>query len=383
MKPVHIVMILSHFYPVIGGAEKQAQRMGELLAQKGCRVTVLTPRYRGLTPRENLNGIEVRRLPVFGRSRMAFLSFVIACIAYIWRHRQVIDILQAHQLAGPGFIACLAGKIFAKPVIARIEGGNQNGSEIKLLAKKPFGLLRIKFMKRNTDCFIAVSRAIKKDLGEYGIHNVFLIPNGVDTGKFLASGESDKINLRKQLGLPPDRVILTFAGRLEYVKGVDILLQAWDILSPGIKEAVLLIILGDGTLRKNVEAVAESDNIVFQGAVENVYQYLKTSDVFVLPSRYEGTCVALLEAMSCGLAVLASNVGGNPDIIDHDNGILFEPENCIELARWIERLCNDKNLRLKLGRNAREAVVNNYSLDKVVIKHESIYKSTAFLNLWA
>lgn len=368
-------MILSHFHPVIGGAEIQAQRMGESLAQKGYGITVLTPRYRGLKPNEDLNGIRVRRLPVFGRGRMVFLSFIGACIFYIWRRRREIDILQAHQLAGPGLIACLAGKIFAKPVVARVEGGGQNGSEIKLLAKKPLGLLRIRLMKKNTDFFIAVSRAIEKDLGEFGIHNVFFIPNGVDTNKFSASADSDKANLRKQLELPPDRVIFTYAGRLEYVKGVDILLQTWQMLSPRARKAVSLVVLGEGSLKEKVEAAAPSDNIIFRGAVENVCQYLQASDVLIIPSRYEGSCIALLEAMSCGLAVLASSVGGNCDIINDDNGVLFEPESCIELAEWIERLCDNQDLRLKLGRTAKAVVADNYSLDQVVQRHESIYKT--------
>jgi glycosyltransferase involved in cell wall biosynthesis len=368
-------MILSHFHPVIGGAEIQAQRIGESLTQKGYGVTVLTPRYRGLKSREDINGIIVRRLPVFGRGRMIFLSFICACIFYVWRHRREIDMLQAHQLAGPGLIACLAGKFFAKPVIARIEGGSQNGSEIKMLAKKPLGLLRIKFLKINTSCFISVSRAIEKELCEFGIHNVFLIPNGVDTNKFSVSTDREKVNLRNQLGLPPDKVIFTYAGRLEYVKGVDILLQSWQMLSAGARNAVLLVVLGDGAFKKSVESAALSENIIYRGTVENICQYLQASDVFIIPSRYEGSCVALLEAMSCSLAVLASRVGGNCDIINEDNGVLFEPERCIELAGWIERLCDDQDLRLKLGRKAKAAVADNYSLDQVVQRHESIYKT--------
>ncbi|HOV80530.1 MAG TPA: glycosyltransferase family 4 protein [Bacillota bacterium] len=349
--------------------------MGELLCKKGHRVTVLTPGYSGLIPHETLNGIEIRRLPVPGRGRAAFLSFVAGCILHIWRHRQKIDILQAHQLAGPALAASLAGKLFAKPVVARVEGGSQSGSEIKLLAERLFGLLRIEFIKRNTDCFIAVSRPIEEDLAGYGINNVFLIQNGVDTDRFHACGKDDKAGLRRRLGLPLENVVFTFAGRLEYVKGVDILLQAWDKLSPAAGKVLSLVILGDGPLRKDVEAAAGKGNIIFRGAVENVDQYLMASDVFVLPSRYEGSCVALLEAMSCGLAVLVSKAGGNPEIVGHGGGILFEPENRCELAKWIERLGDDEYLRSTLGREARAIATGSFRLDDAVAKHEQVYNS--------
>jgi glycosyltransferase involved in cell wall biosynthesis len=119
-----------------------------------------------------------------------------------------------------------------------------------------------------------------------------------------------------------------------------------------------------------------TNKVIFHGENTDPYAFLLSSSVFVLPSRSEGLPNVLLEAMSCGLPVIASNVGGNLDLIQSGkNGILFEEGNYEQLSSAIETILDNKQLKEKLGKNARQAIVKDYSMEITVSKYIELYTS--------
>ena len=140
-----------------------------------------------------------------------------------------------------------------------------------------------------------------------------------------------------------------------------------------------LTIIGDGPDRDKLQNLARdagvNDSISFCGAVEDIIPYLQKSALFVLPSLSEGLSNVLLEAMACGLPIVATRVGGNIDLIrDGENGILVETENSNQLSEAMKKLLQDKALAKKLGSEARKTVEQRFSLISIADRYLSLYQ---------
>lgn len=166
-------------------------------------------------------------------------------------------------------------------------------------------------------------------------------------------------------------------AELHRVKGLDILLRAWSAFIHKHPQAKL-VIMGEGEEEAHLRALAESlgiaPSVEWRGFVENARQYLKDFDIFVLPSRSENLPYALLEAGYAGLPVIATRVGGIPEIITTgENGILVEPENPHELLSSLLLLAEDGNLRARLGSAFRDRVAASFSAARMAAETFSQY----------
>ena len=120
------------------------------------------------------------------------------------------------------------------------------------------------------------------------------------------------------------------------------------------------------------------DKVSFLGRKDNVAEYLQCADILVMPSVSEGMSNALLEAMACGLAVIATNIAGNNEVVAHlRNGVLIEPRNARQLAEALLYVLGDAELASRLGQEARKTVEEGYSLDQVVDQYMELYQSLA------
>jgi len=169
-------------------------------------------------------------------------------------------------------------------------------------------------------------------------------------------------------------------GRLEKVKGIDILLKAINILKNKYRKDLKIAIAGDGSLKENLKNLVKElkiDNEVnFLGNRKDVEKLMYCSKILVLPSRYEGFGLVIIEAMSRQLPIIATRVGGIPDIIENNkDGLLVPPENPEELAKAIDRLLENKHLRTELAKNAYKKVKENYSIETYTKKILNLYKS--------
>jgi L-malate glycosyltransferase len=178
------------------------------------------------------------------------------------------------------------------------------------------------------------------------------------------------------LGEAVQRVVL-YVGRLEPVKGVSRLLAAWSA-APRDKDLALLIV-GDGPLRGDLERQAAASGIGasvrFLGSHADVRPFYEIADVFALPSESEGFSNALLEAMAAGLPVVASDVGGNRDVVEHGvDGLLVEWEPPATAGRLVTLLLDDAEQRRRLGEAARQRA-RAFSISTTAERHRELYES--------
>ncbi len=227
--------------------------------------------------------------------------------------------------------------------------------------------------------FVAVSADIRNWLiQDVGISEakIDLIPNGVDTDKFRPG---DQVALKRSLGFSAADRIIGCVGRFDPVKNHPLLLKVFSRLNPDLP--IHLVLLGDGPERQRLAALRDSlpcrDRIHFVGQRENVAEFLRIMDLFVLPSRSEGICNALLEAMASGIPIVATAVGGNIELIeDAHTGLLVPSENEDAMVLALNRFLEDASgLRTLVGQYARRKAEEQYSLRHMIQSYESVYLS--------
>ena len=383
-----ILMVISQFHPIIGGAERQAQLLAERLVGKGVEVQVVTGWWKFKTHRkEKINGVQIfRNFSFWGMFRikgvrpLAALTYMATLGIYLLIHREEYDIIHAHQALHPAFVAVFVGKeILQKPVIVKTASSGVT-SDIRQLKQVLLGGLQLRYLLKNMDCLVSVSRFGGKEFIEVGFprSQIEYIPNGV------ASPSDGKANFGQM------RRVITNA-RLSKEKGIDILLKAWANIVE-VEKNVKLIILGDGPLagelKKLCRTLGVTESVEFTGMVQIPTEYLKEADLFVLPSRSEGLSNALLEAMSYGLPCIATNVGGNVELAGEDrcakimpgkfiiarNGLLVNSEDVEGISEAMLYLIRNGIEREELGNKGRLHIQENYSIDLIADKYIALYQ---------
>jgi glycosyltransferase involved in cell wall biosynthesis len=365
-----------------GGTGRATLTLSRALAARGLDVRIATARFRGLAPQAVVDGITVDRLPWVpdrrGLRRLAKFPYLTALSIYLLRHRQAFDILHCHMASFELIPAVLIAQRAGRPVLVKIAGSGPQGDVHRLRAGEGgiLGPIAAALLGR-VSAIVAPSRRIERELGEQGYANVEYIPNGVDVDQFWPAHEAEREVARRQLGLPLDRLLVGFLGRLHRDKGVDVLIRAWAASTLPTAGAVLCL-TGHGPQEVSLRRIAESvgtarNSINFLGEVEPT-QFLHALDACVLPSRTEGMSNALLEAMATGLACLGTRVAGTEDAIEHElSGLLAPPEEVAPLAAALDRLLST-NLRTCLGRAARLRVEAEFALPTVASRYEALYR---------
>ncbi len=170
--------------------------------------------------------------------------------------------------------------------------------------------------------------------------------------------------------------VIGVVGRLDPIKDHPTLFKAFQSVRKEISDVKLLVI-GDGPEREKLEKIA-GNGIVFLGNRRDIPELLKTLDVFVLPSLNEGISNTILEAMASGLPVIATNVGGNPEIVENEiTGSLFFPGDWKTLANLLTRYLQDDQLRHNYGSQGRKQVLKKYSMEKMTSQYVSVWKRIA------
>jgi glycosyltransferase involved in cell wall biosynthesis len=382
-----VLMVISQFYPIIGGAEKQAQILAEKLIEKGVDVNIVTGWWNFGTPqKEIITGIRIFRnfscwgmWGINGIRTLGRLAYMASLVIYLLTRKREYDIIHVHQVLYPTFVCTLIGKgILKKPVLAKM-GCSGLTSDIRNLKRFPFGSLQLGYLIKKLDYLVAVNNEGKEEFHALGypLGRIQSIPNGV---AFPSGGKAQY-----------DQVLFVITTvRLDKQKGIDILLRAWTRVVAHENNLNLLII-GKGPderiFKDLCQSLGISGSVKFMGEVSQVEEYLTKSDMFVLASRAEGMSNSLLEAMSRGIPCVATNISGNVELIAGKtkieihpgefvvapNGILVNPEDVEGLSRAIVFLLGDRKIRESLGQGAREYVKRNYSIELIADKYIELY----------
>lgn len=371
-----IAMLIARFYPVLGGAERQALLLAQCLRKMGVGLFVVTARLPQFLAYELVKDVPVYRTVSMFKSKIGSLLFMISSFVFLCFRRSRYEVIQVYLTGSPAIVGVLLGRLFHKKVIVKLGGAGSTG-DIGTSRNTYGGTWKINFLKEHVDMFIVPTQEIKRELLQAGFskEKIELIPNGVDIERFSPVTKSVKKMLREELKLPDGNIVI-YTGRLESGKGLEILLNSWREVSNQFPKAYLVII-GEGSLIHELMQMNRSSaggQVYFLGKTDGISRYVQAADIFVLPSLAEGLSNALLEAMSCGLAVVATNIGGTREIIiDNDNGLLVEPGNALELSKKISSLLPDESEIERLGRKARKTIEDNYRIELVAQRYVEIY----------
>ena len=284
-----------------------------------------------------------------------------------------VDIIHAHQYT-PYFYSVLAAFFSSrKPAVIFTEHGRHQPDKVR-----PKRVVFNKIFQYFTSRFTGVAKFSKDSLVEFekiSSSKIDVIYNGIDLKNF--PEHFSKPEIRKKLGFKIDDKLIGIIARLDPIKDHKSLISAFSLIKDKINNCKLLII-GDGPMREELEQQTDAlnlkNNIVFLGMRTDVPDLLMVLDVFVLPSVMEATSVTLLEAMSASLPVIATNVGGNKEIvIDGTTGILVEPQTPEQIADAIEKILTDTAFAAKMGLAGRKRVEQYFTFDKMIEQYKNLY----------
>ena len=367
---IRICYCLSYYYPIASGAERQAHRQAVELVRRGHGVQLLTRALPDCPAQEWIDGVRVYRQirpiefgPGFG------LSFIASLARGLWQRRNSYDIVHCHQALWEAVACGLVSRRLGKPTLVQPAAGGEFGELNQLSRTRGRRLLR-RLILKNTH-FVAISHEIEQELNQMGVLSPTRLSSGVDTDQF-CPGPPPELDHQ----LPPGPRVL-FLGRLHAQKNLDTLLEAWPEVARRLEASLLFA--GDGPearrLRNRARAIGCAGSTHFLGAVQNPLDLLRAADVFVLPSVAEGMSNSLLEAMAVGLPVVASNAGGNVDLVsDGKTGLVVDARAASGWTSAIVRLLQDARLRRELGSAARRLITAHYSIRAVVDRYEALYR---------
>jgi len=361
----------------IGGGEKVAYNIAFNMAKRGHDVCVFTVSESSCYEVENLHNIKVYRYA----SLFEFYRRKISP-SLIFRPNIDVDIVHVH-IAGE--LAPLAASKLAKkkniPLIATYHG---DAVADKLLQKpgEIFHNIIIKKVLNFSNVIVSPSKHIinQSPLLHLYKHKIVVIPNGINLKDFKIAYPKEEC--KRKLRIPESDKVILFVGVLRPFKGVDVLIKAMQFVTE-IFQNVQLIIIGEGEMRLKLERLTKElkleRNIKFTGFVGEDLKpmYYKSADIFCLPSitTQEIFGIVNLEAMACGVPIVASKVGGVPDVVKHgENGLLVPPRDPNALADAIIYLLENEDIRKKMGTKGKE-IVENYAWEKIAEKYEKVYQS--------
>ena len=381
-----ICVLVDSFYPIIGGGEIHTKTLCEHLIHKGLAVFVITRRRKKDNEDRDLVGdIPVYRVPPSGMPRWGKYLMFFPAFAKLVQMRRDYDVVYISVFRSIGILGLLVAKLLGKKCVLRA-GVREEMSGRNFLDEYRHKKLGLPFIRvflfirnailRQADGFVSISKAIQDDFRYTGVPTakIWHIPNGVDTALFIPVSSDRRNILRHLLGLP-NRKIFCFTGKLNKGKGLELLLDVWVSVADIHPEAHLLLVGGgenqflsyENQLKNFVAKNRLEESITFTGYVPSVVQYLQAADFFVFPSESEGMPNSLLEALSCGLPVLASRIDGITDIVTHTvDALLFEARNREQLRECIDLVLNDPNIASRLGTSGRDTVERRFSQKTMV-----------------
>lgn len=342
------ICIVGQYPPQVGGVATYTKQLEDKLKSEGHNVYILTYKQRKKLSSNVFMANSINIPLIRGISFIISSYFMLNVIV----KKYDIDIIHANYILPPGLVSVL-NKSNAKKIITI------HGSDINILPNNKIIQPLIKFILNKADALYFVSEKLKiKAIDLNGNHiekKCKITPNTVNTTKFKPLTTNKKI--LKKFSKPT----VIFIGNLVKQKGLIYLLKSKKIS----KSDYILLIYGDGSEKDRLSSYIETNNLkdtYLMGKTDIPEQIIPESDIMVLPSISEGASIVALESMSCAKALIATDTGNISSIITNNkNGIIVPPKNPESLRDAIDELVNNKIKREKLGKNARELIIKEYS----------------------
>ena len=353
----------------VGGLESVVQSLAVGQSHVGHQVMVVLV----VEPDQKLNGL----LAPLQASSVDVQVLRVPPRAYVTERRLIRDlclrfapdVVHTHGCRSDVVDAGIARSL-GVPTVTTVHGSSRLGGITRLYELLEFVLFR------RFDAVVAVSRPLVPTLRRFGVANdrIHLIPNGWN-GR---APSRDRRAARQALGIsaPADQFVIGWVGRLIPVKGADVFLAALAELT-GVPW--MASILGDGSERPRLEQMAAhlqlANRVRFHGQVDHAADLLPAFDAFVLSSRSEGTPMVLLEAIAAGVPVIATEVGGVPDVIGPDEGLLVPSERPDSLARAMRSIYLSPTVAQRRALEGRRRLVTEFGPERWLARYEQVYRT--------
>jgi len=388
MHPLHIALVTNSYYPHIGGVEMAVQEMARELVKKGHRVTVITARNSLSAPAyEKVDGLPVHRVPMFmpgvamhGGGRQYILAalklvatpIIPASCLYTVARIFADDppaLVNVHYIGGNALYGILLSRFLRVPLVVNIHGEDIARDPVKsklcrILVRFALG------QSQAVLCNSAYLQQLAVQIAPAISHKSEVVGNGVRLEEFET--------VEPYISNVP---YIFWIGRFVHKKGFDRLIAAFAQVKPELGEAKL-ILAGDGPDRTDLQQIADNcgagDHIGFKGYVNHhsAISLMKGAQIVVVPSRREPFGIVAVEAMAAGTPVIATAVGGLPDIIsDGKNGILVPDGRPDEMAEAMQMLWQQPAIREKLAAEARRTVATRYTWSQVTQRMLTQYRN--------
>jgi len=349
-----------------GGAERIALLIAERLIRRGHRVVVISleePRSGGLAEEYEACGARIVRMD----KTLNVLDRTLAMRLYSLFRKERFDVVHTHNPL-PLIYAALAGRASGARAVHTKHGPHAD-SQLRLMLRR--------IGAAATHHFVAVSdatAAFSQTLYEVVPWKLKVIQNGTDLARFQPDAEA-RARTRRAIGIPPDAFVFGTVARMAAVKNQALLVRA---AAPLLGPRVRLVLVGDGAERERTEALARDCSVSafvhFTGETREVPRYLAAFDVFALSSDSEGLPLSLAEAMSVGLPMVSTAVGGVPLVVDEgETGLLSPKGDEGALRASLARMEADREMVRLMGIRAREVANARYSADRMVDEYLALY----------
>jgi len=382
--PMPRICLVTHFFPPhMGGIEKVSYEQSKRLTEFGYEIDVLTSKIKGQNERP-AKGIRVFSYPTLNLAERIGVPYPVLSFKAYRKFVQVIkkcDLVHAHgHVYMSSYMAGKVAKKYKKPFIVTQHNTFIDYQSILNILEHLNDFTIGKSVLKCANRIITVSKETMKYVLKLGADKskTSVIYNGVDTDYFHPVNKEES---RKKLGLPKNRKIILSVRRLVYKNGLDTLIESVPLLTRDHPD-LLFVVAGKGPSRKLIEdrikELGIDANIKLTGFVPDrlLPLYYDAADYFILPSASgEGLPLVLLEAMACGLPVIATTVGGTPEIIKHmKNGVLVPPRNPEAMAETMSKLLSEERLGATIGEEARRIVEDRFTWEKNLRQLQDIYK---------
>lgn len=391
------------FPPQIGGVELMAANLSRGLAQRGLATQVITRQTQPPSAsEERIDNIRVRRVPPAGqikgsgwRAAPRMLRYLAGLALLLIREVRQYDIVIVSGMKIIPLVAVPVCRLLRRRCVIRVESTYELveplSAESLRVMRRLGTLLHAalasvqRFLLAQADAVIVISDEVEQLLRAGGLSPACFarIPNAVDTEKFRPATASERDDLRRRLGLPLDRTVLLYAGRLSRAKGVPLLVEAAPELIARHPDLCIIIVgTGKGSfddceteLADAIRSHSLGEDVHMLGPTDRVHDYMRAADIALFPSHYEGFGVGLIEALAAGVPVVATPVGIAKELVqDAKTGFVFSPGNRRGLVAAIEAALATRSGWTDLGRRERQAV-EPYALEHIVSQYESLCRS--------
>ena len=379
-KKLRLLFVVDSTFPTLGGAESQARKLAISLRERGHDVDFVAPQVLVGQPLvDEIDGFRVRRIPyphikVIG-------SFMMLCgfARFLLKEGKEYDAIHVHITRLLAAVTAVLKPFVKRPVITKISGFFEFSDGILDESKRwlPVNFL-VRRALRNVDYFQTISGQTREKLlaAGYSDAQISFVPNGIDTKSIDTSASDSKSS---------DVTVFGYCGRLRKIKGVHVLIDAFaQLVKNNPDRKLCLRLAGDGDEMDGLLAQSESlgirDQVDFLGQVEDTAAAYDSFDFYVQPSFAEGLPNSVIEAMLAQLPVVASDVGGNVDLVKPgDTGLLYPcgdyPDgNPTDLAACLQQYLDSADMTDELAASALQLIRDNYSFETITDQLIDLYR---------